>query len=113
MPYFTNPFKKHDVSEFEGVLVPLQQAAHRNSVATQRRTSITSQISRKSEKASEKADSNYDSSVTVGLTIESLKAEIEADLAAGESHTSYDRRLCDYFYDAHMHLPAITIHKRC
>lgn len=96
-----NPFKKHDVSEFPGVLVPLERAHHRNSIASQRRSSIVSQLSRKSEKdeKAEKADSDSGSGmVTVGLTIESLKAEIEADLAASDtSRSSYDRMSCVFF----------------
>lgn len=92
-----NPFKKHDVSEFEGVLIPLEHAEHRNSIIDgQRRTSITSQLSqqlsRKSDKASEKASTDSSGGVHGGLTIETLKAEIEADLVAGESHTAYDSK---------------------
>jgi hypothetical protein len=97
MPFFTNPFKKHDVSEFEGVLIPLEHAEHRSSLADgQRRMSITSQLSqqlsRKSDKNSEKASTDSSGGVHGGLTIETLKAEIEADLVAGESHTAYDSK---------------------
>jgi hypothetical protein len=98
MPIFTNPFKKHDVSEFPGVLVPLQQAAHRNSVTSQhvRRASVSSSPSRdnKNEKDEKDATSDVDSAhhgVTYGTTVQSLKAEIEADLSSGGMNTAYDR----------------------
>ncbi|KAF2185547.1 MFS general substrate transporter [Zopfia rhizophila CBS 207.26] len=88
MPYFINPFKKHDVSEFPGVLIPLQRAHHRGSVASVHRSSITSHLSNKHER-NEKDESDYTSE---GLTIETLIAEIEADPAASELNTTYDRK---------------------
>jgi hypothetical protein len=74
MPYFLNPFKKHDVSEFPGVLVPLQQARHRSSVISK----------------IESTDTRDDTSIGSALTIDSLKAEIESDLAASGVNGSYD-----------------------
>jgi hypothetical protein len=90
MQLFVNPFKRHDISEFPDVLVPLHQAPHRASVASQRRTSVTSATSRKDDK-SDKIESDTGSRLANELTIESLRAEIEADLAASESQSSYDR----------------------
>jgi hypothetical protein len=90
MQLFVNPFKKHDVSEFPDVLVPLQQAPHRASTASQQQTSIVSVPSCKFDK-SEKAESDTGSIFVNGLTIERLKAEVEADLAASELQSSYDR----------------------
>ncbi|KAF2736391.1 sugar transporter [Polyplosphaeria fusca] len=91
MPNFMNPFKKHDVSEFPGVLVPLQQSTHRNSVDARRRSSITS-IGGGRKSHTEKDDSDAASGVTEGFTIEMLKAEIEADLAASDEQTAYDKK---------------------
>lgn len=101
MPLFVNPFKKHDVSEFPGVLVPLEQAAHRNSIAggggTRRASVASSALSRKnSEGKNDNDNEKHDDSdsgddVTVGLTVEALRAEIESDLAASELNSSYDR----------------------
>lgn len=85
MPHFFNPFKKYDVSEFPGVLVPLQKAAHRTSISAQRRGSITSG-------KIEKDENSFSSGVTQGLTIEALKAEVEADLSASGLNSSYDRK---------------------
>ncbi|KAK8187509.1 sugar transporter [Phyllosticta capitalensis] len=79
MRYFINPFHKHDVSEFPGVLVPLGQAPHRRSSVTH----ITHEARRKSEESSEWSH---------GTTIESLRAEIDGDESAGGIDTAYDRK---------------------
>lgn len=94
MLQFTNPFKKHDVSEFTGVLVPLQQAHHRASVSSipGRRASVASSSPRSDEKDEEKRDSDSTHAVTTGLTLEMLKAEVDSDLAAADMNTPYDRK---------------------
>lgn len=81
MPYFLNPFHKHDVSEFPGVLVPLASAQHR-------RTSVISKNDLSDDAGKESTGS---SEWTGGMTVESLRAEIDADLAAGGVDTAYDR----------------------
>jgi hypothetical protein len=100
MPYFMNPFKKHDGSEFPGVLVPLQQSVRPASATSVVHGIPASSPMHKDEKADkeEKADSDSASGVTGsvpgGFTIEQLKAEIEADMAAsGSPDTAYDRML--------------------
>jgi hypothetical protein len=80
MPYFLNPFKKHDVSEFPGVLVPMAQAPHRRSV-----------VSMTESKESRKDSSEDVPATDVGLTIDGLRAEVEADLAAFGVDSAYDR----------------------
>ncbi|KAF2839305.1 sugar transporter [Patellaria atrata CBS 101060] len=88
MPYrFVNPFKKHDVSEFEGVLIPLETANRRPSV-----TSISKAESNKESKKSTRDHSPSSSSDFTRTTIESLKAEVEADLTAGSYNSAYDRK---------------------
>lgn len=77
MPYYLNPFAKHDISEFPDVHIPLQRAVRHQSVVS------------KAEK-----DGDTDTSSEGGLTIESLRAEVEADLAAGGLNTAYDGRFC-------------------
>lgn len=75
MPFFINPFQKHDVSEFPGVLVPLEKANRRPSVIS------------KSESDTEKEHSRDD-----GLfTVEMLRREVEGDLSAGGLDSAYDR----------------------
>lgn len=102
---FVNPFKRHDVSEFPGVLQPLDQAPQRNSVSSNRRPSLVPTASERheSEKQTDKDDKPDDASrrlssdassgvVNHGMTVEALRAEIIADLAASDTDTPYDRR---------------------
>ena len=90
---FTNPFKKHDVSEFPGVLVPLEQSHHHNSNPSQ---PITSEKAKKDDDSSNNEPMRLDSDassgiVNDGMTIDSLKAEILAEVAASEADTPYER----------------------
>lgn len=77
MKYFVNPFKKHDISEFPGVLVPLSQAPHRPSIVSV---------------PDAKGEDDKASSFSGNLTLEGLKAEIENDIAAGGFNSAYDRK---------------------
>ncbi|KAL1620963.1 putative sugar transporter [Diplodia seriata] len=85
MPYFINPFHKHDVSEFEGVLIPLAGAPHRNA-------SVVSKTAAHDDAGKEKEESTGSSEWSGGLTLDSLRAEVDADLAAGGVNTAYDRK---------------------
>lgn len=76
MKYFVNPFKKHDISEFPGVLMPLSQAPHRASFASV---------------PDAKSEDNKAPSFSGNLILESLKAEIEHDIAAGDFNSAYGR----------------------
>jgi hypothetical protein len=100
---FVNPFKSHDISEFPGVLQPLNQTPHRASVATDHRTSTAPMASdhqrektekeEKPDEALRRPDSNASSGiVNHGMTVEALKAEILADVAASDTDTPYDRK---------------------
>ena len=88
---FINPFKKHDVSEFPGVLVPLDDSAQR--------ASISSAVPHESEKGNKDDQPTRPPSeagsgiVNHGMTMESLKQEIIADVAAADQDTPYDRTL--------------------
>jgi hypothetical protein len=94
---FVNPFKSHTVDEFPDVLVPLDDTTHRGSISTQhQRGSLAT--SEKTKKDDERADgltrseSNAPSDVVNhGMTVAALRAEIEADLAASDTDTPYDR----------------------
>jgi hypothetical protein len=98
---FVNPFKSHDVSEFPGVLQPLDQAPQRASIATTQRASIATTEREKTDKDEEpkddmlrRPDSNASSGiVNHGMTVEALKAEIIADVAASDTDTPYDRKV--------------------
>jgi hypothetical protein len=101
---FVNPFKSHHVDEFPGVHVPLDDSTHRSSVAsTHPRASLsTSEKATKDDEpgdALRRPDSNASSGVVNhGMTIAALKAEIEADVAASDTDTPYDRTSCGFSY---------------
>ena len=95
---FVNPFKSHTVDEFPDVLVPLDDTTHRDSIFTQhqRASLATSEKTKKDEPADglTRPDSNASSGVVNhGMTVAALRAEIEADLAASDTDTPYDREL--------------------
>jgi hypothetical protein len=102
---FVNPFKNHDVSEFPGVLQPLDEAPHRASVSAPRTSIAPPTSERRMSEKSEKDDvprrpiSDASSGVVNhGMTVETLKAEILADVAASDTDTPYDRkaRICNH-----------------
>lgn len=91
---FINPFKKHDVSEFPGVLVPLDEDTHRASI------SVPVPVHNESDKEKAKSEDDLPSRppsdagsgiVNHGMTKEKLKQEIIADVAAADQDTPYDR----------------------
>jgi hypothetical protein len=107
-----NPFKKHDVSEFEGVLVPLSEAEHLNaSIVPHAQTNIASTPGNEADEKKLEKDANKQnddlernssapsvrggtarSGHTIGLTIQDLRAEVEMDVAANDTHSAYDSK---------------------
>ena len=81
---FTNPFKKHDVSEFPDVVIPLAQAQRHNSIISK-------------EKPDDSSRTSSDGQSGSVLTVEALMAEVDEDLAAGGHDTAYDRE-CIIFW---------------
>lgn len=107
---FVNPFKKHHVDDFPGVLVPLDASTHRSSIAPEPnpRASLARSDDHDQEKDTKKeddpanpigrSDSNASSGVVNhGMTVAALKAEIEADVAASDTDTPYDRKTTDFY----------------
>lgn len=92
MPLFVNPFKKHDVKDFPGILVSLQDAPRHPSVLrgyeerAGGRNSTFDPDAEKGQSPSRDENSPY--------TIEGLKLEVEEDLAAAAHDTTYDRMCC-------------------
>jgi hypothetical protein len=74
---FSNPFKKHDASEFPDVVIPLGQAPRQPSVNSNEKPDDTSRAS---------SDAVQSGGVR---TLESLRAEIDSDTTAD---TAYDRK---------------------
>ncbi|KAI5377699.1 hypothetical protein J4E82_003442 [Alternaria postmessia] len=93
---FVNPFKAHHVDEFPGVHVPLDDSTHRASVAsTHPRASLGNSEKAKEDEPNDlrRPESNASSGVVNhGMTVAALKAEIEADVAASDQDTPYDRK---------------------
>ncbi|KAI9806407.1 MAG: hypothetical protein M1833_003594 [Piccolia ochrophora] len=88
--YFINPFKKHDVSEFPGVLVPFEEAARHPSAVTKSYNNAARAASLSSSDP-EKSGGVPTSGLTP-YTIEALKAEIDADIGASGINLIYDRK---------------------
>lgn len=80
---FTNPFAKHDSSEYPDVVIPLSEAIHRVSSTTSR------------EKTDDSSRDSNDGGVQTrkGMTIDDIREEIDLDPAAGGHDTAYDREL--------------------
>jgi hypothetical protein len=96
---FVNPFKKHDVDEFPGVLQPLEAAPHRASTTSPKQcgslapTEKTDKDDKPEEDTLRRPDSSASSGiVNHGMSRETLKAEILADVAANDTDTPYDRK---------------------
>ena len=95
-----NPFKNHHVDEFPDVHVPLDDSTHRGSISThhQRASLAASEKTKKDDEPVDglmRPDSNASSGVVNhGMTVEALKLEIEADVAASDTDTPYDRKSC-------------------
>lgn len=96
---FVNPFKKHDVDEFPGVLQPLETAPHRASTtsANQRGSLAPTENTDKDDKPEDdnlrRPNSSASSGVVNhGMSRETLRAEILADVAANDTDTPYDRK---------------------
>lgn len=88
---FLNPFKKYDLEDFSGVVVPLKNAPRHPSVIAenQRRLSRASTVGHGEglvEKKPGSADADGD------LTIASLREEVEATIAASGHDSTYDRK---------------------
>ncbi|KAI9817224.1 MAG: hypothetical protein M1827_001337 [Pycnora praestabilis] len=93
MPFFMNPFRTHDVSDFPGVLIPLEHAERHNSViraAEEREKAGKGNSPMLSGIDSE--DAPRGSAEYSAHTIEGLRAEIEEDVAASGHDTAYDRK---------------------
>ncbi|KAI9805810.1 MAG: hypothetical protein M1825_000424 [Sarcosagium campestre] len=94
MPFFINPFKKHDASEFEGVLVPLGEAPRHPSVVGthhERSGKNGTLADGSSDKDAERASDRLSEDVSP-YSIEGLRAEIDADIGASGINATYDRK---------------------
>lgn len=94
---FLNPFKKYDLTDFHDVVVPLADAPRHPSVVAEnkRRASVASTLNAttlNSQNVVEKGDSKDSASTDDMLTVATLRAEVEADIAASGHDSIYDRK---------------------
>lgn len=101
---FLMPLKKYKIEDFNSVIVPLTQAERHPSVVAdnERRNSQRTLVEEeKGERDSTKKSSSSDSlnereknahSNDTKAALESLRAEIEADVSASGQNTPYDRK---------------------
>ena len=102
-PIFMNPFKKHDVSEFENVYVPLAEAQRHKSVVAQHNdmkngTVIEEDGMVKKNPAVNPDEKDIEAGTSPDIinpysayTIDGLRTEIDADIAASGHDSVYDR----------------------
>ncbi|KAI9753571.1 MAG: hypothetical protein M4579_005089 [Chaenotheca gracillima] len=79
MPTFMNPFKKYDVKDFPGVLIPLSEA-HRHG-------SVVAKADEKKAEANGSPSEDYSP-----YTVDGLRAEILEDVATAGHDAAYDRK---------------------
>lgn len=86
---FLNPFKKYDLEDFSSVVVPLKDAPRHPSVVAEnnRRLSLASTVGNR-EGTTEKTVGK----ISGDLTVESLREEVDADIAASGHDSAYDRK---------------------
>lgn len=100
-----SPFKRYKLEDFDSVYVPLDRAVRHPSVVAenQRRASISTLVDdsaaekgtpkeRTEKDAVDGTDKTSDTGKPDALTIESLRAEIEADISASGHDSAYDRK---------------------
>ena len=102
-PTFMNPFKKHDVSEFENVFVPLSEATRHKSVVAQHNdlkngTTIEEDGMVKKDPTASPNEKDVEAGSNPDVvnpyntyTIDTLREEIDSDIAASGHDTIYDR----------------------
>ncbi|EPQ58015.1 MFS general substrate transporter [Gloeophyllum trabeum ATCC 11539] len=84
MPYYLNPFAKHDVSHFPGVLMTLEEAQAYHASGERPESDIKDS---KATEAGMESIGDY-----VPYSIEGLRAEIDNDISTTGYDTSYDRK---------------------
>ena len=94
---WVNPFKKHDVSEFEGVYVPLANAPRHPSVVAAHEAKFGSVSGKPVDHVGHLGHDNGIETAEISInpynayTVEGLRAEIDSDIAASGHDTAYDR----------------------
>jgi len=87
---FLNPFKKYDLDDFSSVVILLKGAPRHPSVVAEnnRRLSMASTVENREGATEKKIGENSSGD----LTVESLREEVDADIAASGHDSVYDRK---------------------
>ncbi len=98
---FLWPFKKYHLEDFDSVVIPLSQAQRAASVVAENQRRASARTLVEEEQEAEKKVSDKDSLGKAGkesdsdnalTTLESLRAEIDADVSASGHDSAYDRK---------------------
>ncbi|KAI4092686.1 MAG: hypothetical protein LQ344_003354 [Seirophora lacunosa] len=92
MPVFINPFKKADVSDFEGVYVPLANSQRHHSVVAAYEDRKNSLNDDNFDEKKLESPPDLGNQVYSANTVEGLRAEIELEQPASGHDTAYDRK---------------------
>lgn len=88
---FMNPFAKHTVDDFPGVLVPLGQSTRHPSVVATHENIKDLDAKTKDDLMISGSDNQFSNGYSAN-TLEGLRYEIDRDVAAGSHDTAYDRK---------------------
>ncbi|WEW58959.1 hypothetical protein PRK78_004427 [Emydomyces testavorans] len=83
MPYFVNPFRKNDATEYPGVLIPLAEEENGKSSDVEEDKKLDASLAEKG--------SSRTTQTSTTLTLDVLRAEVESDVAASSHDSAYDR----------------------
>ncbi|KFY08823.1 hypothetical protein V492_05869 [Pseudogymnoascus sp. VKM F-4246] len=90
MPFFMNPFGKHDIEDYPEVYVPLSRGTRTIPKEKGEKTDGDAPAERDSDQESHIG--SHGGSSEDGFTIEQLRAEIDAEIAASGTDSAYDRK---------------------
>lgn len=87
MPFFMNPFQKHNVKDFPDVYVPLARSTRNASVVADHNEKVGafSPGNKLDDEAAVSPSDDYSA-----CTVEGLRAKIDLDIAASGHDTAYD-----------------------
>ncbi|KFY94888.1 hypothetical protein V500_03013 [Pseudogymnoascus sp. VKM F-4518 (FW-2643)] len=90
MPFFMNPFGKHDIEDYPEVYVPLAFSTRTSDKEKGPKTEGDAPLDRESDQESHIG--SHSGSSEDGFTIDQLRAEIDAEIAASGTDSAYDRK---------------------
>ncbi|KAL1983385.1 hypothetical protein VTN96DRAFT_10367 [Rasamsonia emersonii] len=92
MPFWTNPFKPHDKEEFLGVVVPLSEARRHSQSHPGANQNTAANDDKKLDRVGSEENGAASNPEYSEMTIETIRAEVEREVAASGHDTAYDRK---------------------